>query len=668
MYGGTKGEMERLLEDASAIAGIEFDISSYADVVEAIHIIQQNMEITGTTAKEASNTIQGSIASTKSAWNNLMTGLADDTADIPTLVANVVASGTNVVENLVPVIKQTLKAIPNAISAISPEAGEAFQAIVDFAEKAFPVIKDVAITAFKAISTAITFISENQGLLIGVGVAIGTIVTAIGLYNAVSAVKQAMAIAEVTTVWGLVSAYIAQASAMALALAPYIAIVAGIGAVIAIIVLCIKYWDEIVIAVKNAWEAVKDFLEPVTSWIDTNIIQPVVSFFKSMWAEISEMASLAWEAIKAIWDAVAPYFEGTWEWIKTIFSVAWEAIKGYFTVAWEWIKGIWDGVTIYFTLIWENIKAVFSVVRDVLSNYFKMAWENIKVVWDLVVGYFSMVWENIKLIFSVVKDVFTGNFQGAWDGIKAIFDNVGGYFSQVWNGIKQIFANVGSFFTDSFNSAWNGVQKVFSNFTTFFSNIWESIKKTFSNVGTAIGNAITNTVKTAINGVLSTAVKIINGFISAINVAIGIINAIPGVNIGKLSKLNVPQLEQGGVLKKGQVGLLEGKGAEAVIPLERNTGWLNRIADILNQKIGLGSFATAIERAVSAPALHNVKAGTSFGEQDNSKLNRLIELLEKFMSEDNGDMTVPIYIGNELVDEYIVNKNSRQKLRSGGHA
>ena len=59
---------------------------------------------------------------------------------------------------------------------------------------------------------------------------------------------------------------------------------------------------------------------------------------------------------------------------------------------------------------------------------------------------------------------------------------------------------------------------------------------------------------------------------------------------------------------------------------------------------------------------------TSFGEQDNSKLNRLIELFERFIAEDNGDMTVPIYIGNELIDEYIVNKNSRQKLRSGGHA
>ena len=130
----------------------------------------------------------------------------------------------------------------------------------------------------------------------------------------------------------------------------------------------------------------------------------------------------------------------------------------------------------------------------------------------------------------------------------------------------------------------------------------------------------------------------------------------------------IPLLEQGGVLKKGQVGLLEGKGAEAVVPLEKNTGWLNKIADILNQKIGLTNFVTAIERVVSAPALHNVKAGTSFGEQDNGKLNRLIELLEKFIAEDNGDMTVPIYIGNELVDEYIVNKNSRQKLRSGGHA
>ena len=85
------------------------------------------------------------------------------------------------------------------------------------------------------------------------------------------------------------------------------------------------------------------------------------------------------------------------------------------------------------------------------------------------------------------------------------------------------------------------------------------------------------------------AVKIINGFIGAINLAISVINAIPGVSIKKLTKLEAPQLEKGGVLKKGQVGILEGNGAEAVVPLEKNTGWLDKIAERLNARTGDGA-------------------------------------------------------------------------------
>lgn len=85
-YGGTKEEMERLLEDASKLSGIEYDISSYSDIVDAIHIVQNEMGITGTTAKEASTTIQGSISSMKGAWQNLLTGLTDENQNINTLV------------------------------------------------------------------------------------------------------------------------------------------------------------------------------------------------------------------------------------------------------------------------------------------------------------------------------------------------------------------------------------------------------------------------------------------------------------------------------------------------------------------------------------------------------------------------------------------------------
>ena len=118
-YGGTKEEMQRLLEDAEKLSGIEYDISSYADIVDAIHVVQTEMEITGTTAKEASTTIQGSLASMKSAWQNLLTGVADDNADFEGLVNNFVDSLVGVGENIIPRINTVIKGLTQLITQAS---------------------------------------------------------------------------------------------------------------------------------------------------------------------------------------------------------------------------------------------------------------------------------------------------------------------------------------------------------------------------------------------------------------------------------------------------------------------------------------------------------------------------------------------------------------------
>lgn len=118
-YGGTKEEMERLLADAEKLSGQEYDISSYADIVDAIHVVQTEMGITGTTAKEAATTIQGSTASMKSAWTNLVTGLADDSADFDTLMSNFVDSVVTVGENIIPRIETTIHGVTQLVSAAS---------------------------------------------------------------------------------------------------------------------------------------------------------------------------------------------------------------------------------------------------------------------------------------------------------------------------------------------------------------------------------------------------------------------------------------------------------------------------------------------------------------------------------------------------------------------
>ena len=129
-YGGTKAEMERLLEDAEKLSGIHYDISSYSDIVSAIHEIQVSMDITGTTAKEAEHTISGSIGAMKSAWQNLVTGIADPKADIGKLISNFTKTASIAFKNLLPAAKQALEGIGDLIEEIAPIIAEALPDLI----------------------------------------------------------------------------------------------------------------------------------------------------------------------------------------------------------------------------------------------------------------------------------------------------------------------------------------------------------------------------------------------------------------------------------------------------------------------------------------------------------------------------------------------------------
>lgn len=153
-YGGTKEEMERLLEDASKISGIKYDISSYADIVDAIHVIQTEMGITGTTAKEASTTIQGSISSMKSAWQNLLTGLADENADLDVLVTNMIESVGTVVENVLPKISVAAEGIVSIIQNLIPQ-------IPPLIEQLLPPLLDGALSLIQGLVTILPEITST---------------------------------------------------------------------------------------------------------------------------------------------------------------------------------------------------------------------------------------------------------------------------------------------------------------------------------------------------------------------------------------------------------------------------------------------------------------------------------------------------------------------------
>lgn len=151
-YGGTKTEMERLLKDAQKISGIKYDISSYSDVVEAIHVMQVEMGIAGTTASEAATTIQGSLSMMKGAWENLVVGMADENANMDVLINNFVESTATAAQNLLPRIEQTLAGIGSLIEKLSPIIAEALPKLV---ESLLPTIITSGISLITALANAI---------------------------------------------------------------------------------------------------------------------------------------------------------------------------------------------------------------------------------------------------------------------------------------------------------------------------------------------------------------------------------------------------------------------------------------------------------------------------------------------------------------------------------
>lgn len=149
-YGGTKEEMARLLKDAEKISGIKYDLSSYADVVSAIHVMQEEMGIAGTTAKEASTTISGSIGMVKASWENVVTYMGSgDTDQLYDAIDNFVSSVETAAGNLIPVVEKALLGIADLVSQLAPQIAEKLPAMIT---DAAPKLIDAAGTAIEALA------------------------------------------------------------------------------------------------------------------------------------------------------------------------------------------------------------------------------------------------------------------------------------------------------------------------------------------------------------------------------------------------------------------------------------------------------------------------------------------------------------------------------------
>lgn len=187
-YGGTKQEMQRLLDDANKLNAAQgnytkYSIDSYADVVSAIHDVQNAMGITGMTSKEASTTIQGSVNATKSAWSNLVTGIADDNANFEQLISNFVDSATTAASNIIPRIEVALNGAAKLIESLVPPIMAELPGLIE------TVLPQLAQSAVNIVQTLVTEISTNAAQLIDSAIQIITVLGN-GIYQMLPTVAQ----------------------------------------------------------------------------------------------------------------------------------------------------------------------------------------------------------------------------------------------------------------------------------------------------------------------------------------------------------------------------------------------------------------------------------------------------------------------------------------------
>ena len=236
------------------------------------------------------------------------------------------------------------------------------------------------------------------------------------------------------------------------------------------------------------------------------------------------------------------------------------------------------GLVVAFIYLWNNVDG------------FRKFWID---TWNKIKQMASSAYESIKKTFSNIGKWFSDKFREIQKAGSDAMSDVKKWFSDAYRSVTKTFSNIGSWFRNTFQNAWKNIKNAFSGWGSFFSGLWTQIKNKFSSIGSSLGTAMSNAVKSGLNAVISTVERAINKGIGLLNSAINLANKLPGVDVSNIATVSLPRLAKGGVLEKGQVGLLEGSGAEAVVPLERNKDWLSRVAENLYEiQLKSGTYQT----------------------------------------------------------------------------
>nr|DAK32889.1 MAG TPA: tail tape measure protein [Caudoviricetes sp.] len=442
-YGGTKQEMQRLLADAEKLTGVKYDINNLSDVYSAIHAIQENLDITGTTAREAATTFTGSFESMKAAAQNVLGKLSLGEDIQPALQALMETTSTFLFGNLIPMIGNILKQIPNLIlggikGVFSGIFGEGLGSIMGGIVTAL----GSAFLAFKAFSAV-------SGMLSGIPAVLTTIKTAVtGLFTTMSANPIGIAIAAIAALTAGLVYFFTQTEMGRQIWQGFMDWFSGVWQSVAPVLT--EVWNGIVETATTVWNHMMAVVAP--------IIQAVVDFIRSVWDGISlwwtENQGLIQQTFTTVWNAIQTVIQMVMPIIQSIIETAMNILAPF-------IEATWNNICIVVTTVWELIKIAIQTAMDVISGI-------IKAVMAIINGDWGTAWNAIK-----------GVGEAIWNGLsatgKAIFDGFAQILSNIWNTIKSVASN-----------AWEGLKStvlgLIDGLVQGAQRAWESMKQGVSDL------------------------------------------------------------------------------------------------------------------------------------------------------------------------------------------
>ena len=463
-YGGTASEMARLVNESGVLNG-EFEATAenvkdipFHTLIEAIGITQDKLGITGTTAKEASETVAGSFQAMKASFENLVAGLGHSEADIYGLFENLKETVLTFKDNVVRVLLTIWDNLP-----LEPW------------QKWLGLIAVSAGPALIAIGGVVTVIGKFVGTISLIAGAVSKVSAWFTLLNSGGS---ALSVTFAKIV-GIVSSLGA----------PFLAVIAVIASLIAVLVGVYNTSEEFRNKVNSAFEAVKTAI--------TSAIQEVVSFVMelfgtliSWWNEnhalFEQTATTVWNAIKSVVETVtnflAPFIEATWNNIVSVVSVAWDILKVVIETALNIILGI------------------IKVVMQLINGDWAGAWETIKET-------AGKVWDGIKKIIDTAINGVWNVIQTGWEGIKnvvsATLEFIKSLVQSGWNRVLSIITNIGAFIVSAVKTAFNNTVASARNFISNAYNVGKNLilgfVKGVKNAAGALVDAVGGAVKGAIN-------------------------------------------------------------------------------------------------------------------------------------------------------------------------